>query len=149
MNRTSELTSIDQTIKGMRTQTAASLKYARLWLNGERDPQRIFYLLKASTTYKSDPKNIELLQKMETLFENNYWGISGAGDCDCFSIAFAACMQVVNIESRFVLAGRTPNVWVHVYNAIFFRGEWMAVDLTCSNFNVERPYKFTIEKKIL
>lgn len=86
---------------------------------------------------------------MQTLFEDNYWGISGAGDCDCFSITYAACMNVVNIPCKFVLAGRQPNQWVHVYCVIFWRGTWWPVDLTNPEFGTERNYKYTIEKNIL
>jgi transglutaminase-like putative cysteine protease len=105
--------------------------------------------LKASTTYKLDPKGIELLQSMPTLFEDNYWGLPGAGDCDCFSIAYAACMNVINIPCKFVLAGREPGQFVHVYCIIFYRGAWYPVDLTNAEFGTERNYKYTLEKNIL
>src|SRR5258708_1246954 len=48
-------------------------------------PEKIFNYLKLRTTYKKDPPGRELFQTTQTLFDDNYHGIPGAGDCDCFT----------------------------------------------------------------
>ena len=144
-----ENANLSDTIEGMKKQIADSVPFARKWLKGYRDPKQIFYLLKLATTYKHDPPGIELLQSMPTLLTDaNYWGIPGAGDCDCFTITYAACMKAVNIPVKIVLAGRRRNEYTHVYNAIQYYGEDFPVDLTNSEFGTERPYLYTKEIKI-
>lgn len=118
-------------------------------MKGYRNPKDIFYLLKAATRYKHDPPGVELLQSMQTLLTDaNYWGIPGAGDCDCFTIAYTACMKAVNIPVKIVLAGRRKNEFVHVYNVVRLYGEDIPADLTNAEFGTERPYLYHREIKI-
>jgi len=86
---------------------------------------------------------------MQTLLTPaNYWGIPGAGDCDCFTIAYSACMQVVRIPTKIVLAGRRRGEYVHVYNLVRYYGEDFPADLTNSEFGTERDYLYLKEIKI-
>jgi len=86
---------------------------------------------------------------MQTLMTAaNYWGIPGAGDCDCFTIAYAACMQEINIPQKIVLAGRKANEYTHIYNLVRYYGEWYPADLTNAEFGTERPYLYHKEIKI-
>ena len=134
--------SLNDTIEGMRLQIKDSLPFARKWVKGYRSPKEIFYLLKSSTTYKHDPPGVELLQSMQTLFLDNYWKIPGAGDCDCFTIAYSACMIAVNIPVQIVLAGRKPDEFTHVYNYVRLYGDVMPADLTNGEFGSERDYPY-------
>jgi len=79
-------TDINATMQGIRTQVIDSLDYCVNEMPRFRDPESMFNGLKAMITYKNDPPGVELLQSVPTLFEQNYWGQRGAGDCDCFSI---------------------------------------------------------------
>jgi len=69
---------------------------------------------------------------------DNYWGRPGAGDCDCFSVAAAACADVLGFESRLILAGNGSQP-THIYNLIQGRG----FDLTENYIFDERKYKKT------
>jgi transglutaminase-like putative cysteine protease len=102
----------------------------------------IFRQLKAHTTYKNDPPDIELLQSLPTLMDNNYWGSPGIGDCDCFTIAYTACCIAKGVPVKIVLAGRQPDQFSHVYNLAKMNGVWHSADLTESRFGKERPYKY-------
>ena len=77
---------INQTLQGIHRQVVDSLDYCANNMPVYPDPQSMFYGLKQLITYHNDPPGVELLQTVPTLFENNWWGIPGAGDCDCFSI---------------------------------------------------------------
>jgi transglutaminase-like putative cysteine protease len=126
---------------GIRQQVSDSIAYAREWClyDNARD---IFRQLKAHTTYKHDPPDIELLQSLPTLMDNNYWGSPGLGDCDCFTIAFTACCKAKGVPVKIVLAGRQRDQFVHIYNLAKVNGTWFDADLTEPNFGDRRPYKF-------
>lgn len=67
--------------------------------------KQIFDHLKSRVTYKADPPNVELLQSMPSLFNDNYWGKSGWGDCDCFTITACAVLLENNFKTGFTLYG--------------------------------------------
>lgn len=79
---------------------------------------------------------------MQTLFENNYHGISGAGDCDCFVITATACFIVSGLPCQIVLAGNKPDSYTHIYNRVKDFQEWINFDLTNPHFDTERAYKY-------
>ena len=79
-----------------------------------------------------------------TLFKNNYWGISGAGDCDCFSIlVLAMCVAHGWNKQEIILAGRSKLMPVHIWTVVYVDGKRYSMDLTNAYCNVERNYKFT------
>jgi len=84
-------TDINATMRGIRTQVIDSIDYVKNNLPRYRNPEQMFNNLKQLVVYKNDPPGVELLQSVQTLIENNYWGIPGAGDCDCFSILVLTC----------------------------------------------------------
>jgi hypothetical protein len=94
------------------------------------------------TTYKHDPDHAELLQSMHTLMDNNYHGIPGAGDCDCFVIAATACFIASRNRCEIVLVGNKPDQFTHVYNTVYYSGAMVPFDLTQPTFATERPYKY-------
>jgi hypothetical protein len=79
---------------------------------------------------------------MQTLFENNYYGKPGYGDCDCFTIAYTAACLAQNIPICIVLAGRKKNQFVHIFNYVKFMGSWVPADLTQPIFDNERHYPY-------
>jgi hypothetical protein len=104
-------------------------------------PQQLFYYLSSITSYRDDPPNTELLQKPESLFENNYWGSPGIGDCDCFTILLISSLLALGFrrdQLEIVLAGRSKTIPKHIY--ITCNG--VPMDLTNAYYNYERDYRY-------
>jgi hypothetical protein len=138
-----DYTDINATMRGIRTQVIDSIDYCVNELPKFDNPEQMFNVLKTMVTYKNDPPDTELLQSVPTLFNSNYWGIRGAGDCDCFSILVLACC-IANgwNKQRIVLAGRSKIAPVHIWTEVNYNNKWYVMDLTQSIFNTKRPYKF-------
>jgi hypothetical protein len=136
-------TDINATMRGIRTQVIDSLNYCAAEMPTFNDPESMFKALKNMITYKNDPPGVELLQSVPTLFENNYWGKRGAGDCDCFSIlVLAMCVVHGWNKQQIVLAGRSKLAPVHIWTRVCFNNKWYDIDLTEPYFNQRRDYKF-------
>jgi len=134
---------INQVLKGMRTQVIDSLDYCVNELPKFQNPEQLFEFCRLTTTYKKDPTGIELLQSVPTLYDNNYWGKSGAGDCDCFTIlTLALCIANGWNDNYIVLVGRKKVAPVHVYSAVVFNGNLITLDLTNPYPGIERDYKY-------
>lgn len=107
-------------------------------------PQQVFDWLKLRTTYKHDPKNIELFQTLETLLQNNFHGVPGAGDCDCFTIAALGLLIANGFNNcGIVLAGRSPLYPVHIWAYCDYEGKRYNLDLTNKYFDQTRHYPYT------
>ena len=133
-------TTLERTLWGIRKQIEDSLEFAKNW-NQENNPRDAFISLKRELTYKSDPIGIELLQSFPTLMGNNYWGMPGYGDCDCFTIAYTSICIVKGWPCKIVLAGHKAGEFSHIYNLVMYAGEWVEADLTQPTFASARPYK--------
>jgi hypothetical protein len=134
---------INQTLKGIHTQVCDSLDYCSNKMPVYSDPINMFYSLRQMVQYHSDPPGTELLQTVPTLFENNYWKMPGAGDCDCFSILILAMCCVHGWhKQRIVLCGRSKRAPVHIFTQVFYNNEWITLDLTRPLHNSHRKYKF-------
>jgi hypothetical protein len=134
---------IDQTLKGIHRQVCDSLDYCANEMPVYSDPITMFYGLKPLIKYHNDPPGVELLQSVPTLFNNNYWNESGAGDCDCFSILVLSMVSVHNFgPQRIVLCGRSKLAPVHIFTQVYYKGRWITLDLTRPLVNSHRPYKF-------
>lgn len=141
---TTPYTDINATMQGIRTQVIDSIDYVCDNLPKFSSPEQMFRQLKSMVTYKNDPPGVELLQSVPTLFQNNYWGIPGAGDCDCFSILVLTCC-ICNgwNDQRIVLAGRSKLAPVHIWTEVKHNGKWYSMDLTQPYINSTRSYKYT------
>jgi len=136
-------TDINATMRGIRQQVIDSLEFCVNEMPRFDDPEQMFKALKNMTVYKNDPPGTELLQSVPTLFKNNYWGISGAGDCDCFSIlVLAMCVAHGWNKQEIILAGRSKLMPVHIWTVVYVDGKRYSMDLTNAYCNVERNYKF-------
>ena len=136
-------TDINATMRGIRTQVIDSIDYVCENLPSYSTPESMFNSLKSMVTYKNDPPGVELLQSVQTLFEQNYWRIPGAGDCDCFSIlVLTACLCNGWNQQRIVLAGRSKLAPVHIWSEVKHNGKWFAMDLTQPFINSTREYKY-------
>ena len=137
-------TDINATMRGIRQQVVDSLEFCVNEMPRFDDPEQMFKALKNMVVYKNDPPGTELLQSVPTLFKNNYWGISGAGDCDCFSIlVLAMCVAHGWNKQEIILAGRSKLMPVHIWTVVYVDGKRYSMDLTNAYCNVERNYKFT------
>ena len=81
------------------------------------------------------------------MMENNYWGIPGAGDCDCFTIAAVACCIENDIPVRIVIVGNNADAPSHVYAEVLDpRQGWTPFDLVNPFYGETK--KYTYEKRI-
>ncbi len=134
---------LNQTLEGIRTQVLDSLEFCAFDMPEFNNPTDMFNSLRLMTTYHNDPNGTELLQSVQTLFDNNYWGISGAGDCDCFTIlTLAMCVVHQWNDNEIVLVGRNKKKAVHIYSAVIVKGKRYTLDLTNPYINMERDYKY-------
>ena len=133
---------LDHTVRAMKRQIEDSLDYASGFVMAGMTPSALFSMLKTLTTYKSDPPGVELLQSMPSLFMKNFWGRSGAGDCDCFSITTVACCKVLGIPCRLVLVGNSPKAPSHVYVEVKDKGGWVPFDLVNTFYGETKKYRY-------
>jgi hypothetical protein len=132
---------IDHTMEKLIVQVKESIPFMRSFLpDWISSPEDLFSFLKPQLIFTPDPPETELLQTSQTLFTDNYHGIAGAGDCDCFSITGLAACYVLQIPAKIVLAGRSKIQPVHIYLRVMNREKWIPFDLTEAEINSERFY---------
>jgi len=137
---------INDTMKHIKMQIQDGIPYAKKNIPELSTPEHCFWWLKRRITYKNDPKNIELLQSLPTLLNKNFHGISGAGDCDCFTIAICSILIANNFDNiKICLVGRKKTMPVHIYVCIYDRGTRKVLDLTNPKPLKERSYPFIQE----
>jgi len=135
--------SIQDTMEHLVDQVIRSMPYAAEVCPRFSNPKALFNWLKMRVHYKNDPTGIELLQRMETMFENNEFGKMGEGDCDCFTITTLACMAVQGWPNKeIILAGNWWKMPSHIYSGIIWDDRQLILDLTNPFFNHERRYKY-------
>jgi hypothetical protein len=135
-------TTLQRTLDCMQTQIEDSLSFARNFVPRGETPRSLFSLLKAHTTYRHDPPGVELLQSMPTLISNNFYGIPGAGDCDCLTIAAVSCLVVEKIPVRIVVVGNTAKNPTHVYCEVLDGGRWTPFDLCSPFYGDTKKYRY-------
>jgi len=128
-------TTLNEVLMYIKIQSVDSLPFAAKVCPNFENAEDLFYWLKKKTKYKNDPKGIELLQTMQTLFKNG-----GRGDCDCFVITSLACFIVLGFDNvNICLVGRERSHPVHIYTALYDdNGNRFVFDLTNRHFNQER-----------
>ncbi len=137
---------INQVLKGIRIQVIESWEYCTTEMPNFDNPETMFKVLKNLVTYKNDKKGVEQLQTVSTLFDNNIHGISGAGDCDCFTILILAMCWANNLgPQKIILAGRNKSAPSHIWSKLKFNNEWVNLDLTQPFFDTTREYKYIQE----
>jgi hypothetical protein len=137
---------LNYTLKCIKIQIIDSIPFAAKMCPDFKSPEKIFNWLKGWTRYENDPKGVELLQTMQTL-----WAQGGKGDCDCFVITTIACLLVCGFNNiKVALVGRTPTNAVHIYTVCTWNGKQYIMDLTNTYINQERyyPYKQLLNFKL-
>ena len=132
---------INQVMRAIRHQVINSVEYCYSNLPRLNSPYQLWQALKPRVTFVHDPEKVELLQTAKTLFENNYHGQPGAGDCDCFAILVVACCVVQGWPVDIVLAGNSRTAPSHIYCYVHDGNQRFTFDLTQPRFNQERQYK--------
>lgn len=135
---------INDTLRHIRLQVKEGMPWAAQNIPYFVNPVELYYWLRIRTKYVNDPPNIELLQSAETLFDNNFHGIPGAGDCDCFSVLTLTALQVQKWKAPawIKLAGRNKQYPVHIWAGVDYNGEEIALDLTEHKPGQERKYTY-------
>jgi len=135
---------LEDTLKALKIQVIDSLDFAVEYLpNTNLTPKQIFNFLKKDFVYVSDPDGIELLQSFPTMYSYfNYHGIYGGGDCDCATIAAAACLTVCGYPVDIALVGRSDANAVHIYCITGTYSPVVPFDLTNDKYGQERKYPF-------
>ncbi len=137
---------LNHTIQMIGKQIEESIPYAETFVPVNCTPKELFWILRQNTSYVNDPPGVELLQSMPSLFEDNYHGKPGAGDCDCFTITTVACCLVANIPVRMVVVGNSLSAPSHIYAEVLDNGKWTPFDLVNSLYGHTKSYSY---KKVI
>jgi hypothetical protein len=142
---------LNYALKKLRSQIMEGVPYAQTYCPQFDTPKEAFNWLKTRTIYTKDPKGIELFQTLPTLLDDNFHGVTGSGDCDCFTIALLTLLVANGLykDCGIVLVGRNRFVPVHIYAYTYIDGERTILDLTNKIYNVERFYPYFQEIPLL
>lgn len=134
---------INDTLYWLIEQAKVSIPYAAEKFESYDNPRDIFNTFKLVTTYKNDPPGVELIQSLPTLIEDNYHGIPGAGDCDCFATSLIALLWANGFNKiNIVLASRTKKYPQHIYLTVIYKDKEYILDATQPYYNSERHYPY-------
>lgn len=151
--------SLIDTLNQIDKQIQRSLRFARHWtarqteLTGTdiNDPQALYKALKNVLHYKKDPEKIELLQTMQSLMLDNYWGRPGYGDCDCFTITACSCLLVTGYPTGYTLYGngaQPTHIASDVYVKNYGRLQRIPFDLVAPEIGRVRDYRWSRSYKV-
>lgn len=132
--------SLEHTLKGLKVQVQDSMPYIGDYVPDTiTSPKELFYYLRDLVIYKNDPKGKELLQTVQTLFEES----GGKGDCDCFTILSLASFYYLGfLPAEVILVSKHKHAATHIYTQVYDDGEMKAFDLTNPTYGMERSYKY-------
>ena len=136
---------LNDVLRHIRLQIEESIPFAQSYVPSFNSPVDLFHWMKPQLHYRKDPAGKELLQSFPTLIKNNYYGIPGTGDCDCFSIAMCSASAVQNWKGMKVwikLAGRNKANAVHIWSGVDIDGKSYPLDLTNPVPLYERDYQY-------
>lgn len=107
------------------------------------NPVQMYNYFKDKVSYHNDPPGVELIQSPGTLFEKNYWGRAGAGDCDCFVVLLLSSLWANGFNRNYImLYGRNKKYPSHISLMNDDTGEPIYLDLTEKKVNSERHYPY-------
>jgi len=136
---------INDTLRHIRLQVKEGIGWAQQNVPYCINPVDLYYWMRIRTKYVLDPDGVELLQSADTMMTDaNYHGITGAGDCDCFSILTLTAINNQKWKGKpwIKLAGRSKSNPVHIWAGIDYKGEEIAMDLTNKKCGEERSYPY-------
>lgn len=138
---------LNETLYWLIQQSIESIPYCQKKWGENNSIKNIWTIGKMNLRYKNDKKGVEQIQSAGTLFENNIHGISGAGDCDCFTVFTIAMLLANGYQEKnilIVLQGRKKNQAVHIFTAVKDpeTNKLIYIDFTEPHFNTKRKYPF-------
>lgn len=134
---------INTTLYWLVEQAKTGIEYCREKFPPFDNPIQAYNYIKPMLTYKNDPPGKELIQSPGTLLEDNYHGVPGAGDCDCFVCLWLAVAWANGWPgARIVLTGRRKNSPQHIYILQKWGRDNIVIDFTEPVVNQERVYPY-------
>ena len=122
--------SLIHTLKSLKNQSIEGVGYMKKQIPSYlSEPRDLFYYLKDKVTYQHDPKGIELIHSPQSLFEDNYHGKPGAGDCDCFTALSIAALKAMGVPEAKIKVCLTPLNGCQILNATHERIQKILYDL--------------------
>lgn len=141
-----QYTTINDVLYWLVEQAKTGVPYCREHFPKFQDPQELYEYMRGRVTYHDDPPGVELIQSPGTLFEDNYFGKPGHGDCDCFVTLLLSCCWSCGFKENYILLyGRSKSHPSHISMMTVFNGKEYIMDLTEKKFNHERHYPFVQE----
>ena len=134
-------TDINEVLYWIIEQAAIGVPYCEQKFPKFSDPAEMYYYFLGKVTFHPDPPKTELIQSPGTLFEHNYFGRPGYGDCDCFvTLLISACWANGWNDLDICLYGRSKRWPSHISMAVTWEGKTYYMDLTEKVFDKERWY---------
>jgi hypothetical protein len=134
--------SLKDTLLALKRQVKDSMPYVPQYIPYNIDtPKELFEFLKPQLTYENDPKGVEWIKSMQSLFEEH----NGHGDCDCFTTTALAALIYLGFEPVYVaIVGKTKTGPTHIYAEVYDpdRGKITAMDFTNPVYNMQRKYNY-------
>jgi hypothetical protein len=134
--------SLENTLDMLDRQISISVPFAEDFTDSvANNPYSLFRYLKSLVIYKDDPPGVELIQSMPSLFLDNYYGVPGMGDCDCFSVTACASMIAKGIPTGYTIYGNDK--WPTHIAADAYDGSGRTIfDLCAPELGMVRDYKW-------
>lgn len=136
-----KFTSPQRTLELIEIQANApeNVSFAKKYFPPFNNGIEIWEKLKPITRFKADPKEIDTIQGISTLFSNtrNIHGVSGLGDCDCFTSALASIAISNKLPYQYIIQGNDKP------SHIAIKIDGTILDLTNPIPDYLRQYQFT------
>jgi hypothetical protein len=134
--------SLHDTLNQLDKQVAVSVPFASdFCANVNPDCHSLFRFLKTQLTYRDDPPGIELIQSMPSLFLNNYYGVPGMGDCDCFTVTACASMIALGMQTGYTIYGNGQYP-THIAADCYENGVRTIFDLVAPDLGMVKNYRW-------
>lgn len=85
----------------------------------------VFHFCRDQITYRKDPVDNEWVQDATRTI-----GVFRSGDCDDKVVCLATLLAALGHRSRFVVIGRRPEQYTHVYLEVHTSNGWLSLDPT-------------------
>lgn len=136
---------LKKTLKYLLDQSIISVNYCSDRWGQNNSIRDIWHIGKTNLIYMNDAEQIEQIQSVGTLFENNIHNVSGAGDCDCFSVFCIAMLLASGYDTKnifIILQGNKTGAPSHILIAYKENEQTTYLDFTQQHFNTIRSYKY-------
>ena len=134
--------SLKDTLDMIDKQIAISVPFAEDFCeNVAPNPYSLFRFLKTQVTYQDDPKGVELIQSMPSLFLDNYYNKPGTGDCDCFTVTACASMIAKGLPTGYTIYGNGEYP-THIAADCYENNQRVIFDLVAPDIGIVKNYRW-------